>query len=76
MKNPRQAALLAASLSLALLGGCKESPQVLDKKAGEYQGKVDTRPWEGPAYKGDKATWESDLRARSGNQNELRRVPD
>ena len=76
MKNPRHAALLAASLSLVLLAGCKESPQVLDKKAGEYQGKVDTRPWEGPAYKGDKATWESDLRARSGNQNVLRRVPD
>lgn len=76
MTPPRQAALLAASLSLALLGGCKESPQVLDKKAGEYQGKVDTRPWEGPAYKGDKAAWESDLRARSGNQNELRRMPD
>jgi uncharacterized lipoprotein len=76
MKNPRHAALLAASLSLVLLAGCKESPQVLDKKAGEYQGKVDTRPWEGPAYKGDKAAWESDLRARSGNQNELRRVPD
>ncbi len=76
MNSLRHAALLAASLSLVLLGGCKESPQVLDKKAGEYQGKVDTRPWEGPAYKGDKATWESDLRARSGNQNELRRVPD
>lgn len=64
--------LLAAA---ALVAGCGEKPQMLTHEPGKYHGKADTRPWESAAYGGDKARWESDMRARIGNQNELRRMP-
>lgn len=61
--------------AVALLAACSEEPQVVRYEAGEYQGKSDTRPWESAAYNGDKARWESDMRARIGKQNELGRMP-
>lgn len=66
---------IAPLLAAALLAGCGEEPQVIHYVAGEYQGKADTRPWESATYNGDKARWESDMRARIGYQNELRRMP-
>lgn len=68
---------VAALLGLAALGlaGCGERTQVVQYKAGYYQGKADTRPWEGGEYAGDKARWESDMRARVSRQNEIGRMP-
>lgn len=68
----RMVPLLAVA---ALFAGCGEEPQVIKYEAGKYQGKSDTLPWDSAAYGGDKARWESDMRARIGNQNELRRMP-
>jgi uncharacterized lipoprotein len=72
----RTARITLLCLAAALAAGCGESPQVVRYKAGEYQGKTDARPWESAAYGGDKARWESDIRARSDGQTELKRVPE
>jgi len=79
--------LAVASMALAAFGlvsGCGEREQVVVYKQGKYQGKPDTKPWEGDAgaalyttskwNKGDKASWETALRARNLNQNEYTRA--
>jgi hypothetical protein len=56
---------------------------VLTYKQGKYQGKTDTRAYENEplAYgdakwtKGDRASWESQIRTRNQAQNEYRRAP-
>lgn len=70
-----RASIILCCAAAGLLAACGESPQVIEYKAGQYQGKADTPPWESAAYGGDKARWESDLRARVGKQNELQRMP-
>jgi len=62
---------LVATFALA---ACGEKTQVVEYKAGTYSGKPDTRPWESDTYKGDKATFESDMRARAHKQTELGRI--
>lgn len=71
-KIPCAVLLCVAAVALA---ACGESPQVIQYKAGKYQGKPDTRPWESATYGGDKTRWESDIRARSDKQTELKRIP-
>ena len=73
---------------LALLGasiaGCGEREQVVSYKDGKYQGKPDGRPWDsqprsdGSAgwVKGDHASWENEVKARTGGQGENRRIGD
>jgi hypothetical protein len=56
------------------LSACGERPQIVEYKQGKYQGKADTRPWDGPAFKGDKLAWENALRNRNQSQNEYKRV--
>lgn len=68
--------LILLCLAAGLLTACGESNQVVQYKAGEYRGKTDTRPWESAAYNGDKARWESDIRARTEGQTELKRIPE
>ena len=73
------AALAAAALGLA---GCAEKPQDAPIKSGKYQGKPDTRPWEGDALaygtgdfkRGDKTSWETALKTRAQGQNEYSRT--
>jgi hypothetical protein len=72
-KTPR---LVLLCLATAMLAACGESPQVVRYHAGKYQGKADARPWESATYNGDKARWESDIRARSDGQTELKRIPE
>ena len=74
------AALIGAA-ALALTG-CGETDQVVMYEQGKYQGKPDTQPWNNAplAYgddkwtKGDKASWEKHINARSLGQNEYRRI--
>jgi hypothetical protein len=68
--------LTAACAAIHLLGlaACGESQQVTVYKQGKYQGKPDTRPWDSPAYGGDRAKWETGLQARTQNQNEYTRT--
>lgn len=56
------------------LAGCGEREQVVVYKQGKYQGKPDTKPYDNPAFGGDKAKWEGAIRARGQQQNEYRRV--
>ena len=78
-------AALAAALALALASGlsaCGESEQVVVYKQGKYQGKPDGKPWENDplAYgdtkwtKGDRASWENQIKARADAQNESKRI--
>ncbi len=66
----------------ALAAGCGEKSQDAPLKSGKYQGKPDTRPWEGDKLafdsgnfkRGDKAAWESALKDRAQAQNESVRI--
>lgn len=57
--------LVAALTAVAALAGCSERTQELQAK------KPDQAPYAG----GDKAAWESQIRARNQHQNEYVRAP-
>jgi len=72
--------LLAAGLAL---GGCMEVEQVsMAPKQGKYQGKPDTQPWANAPVahesakwtKGDRASWETQIKNRQLSQHEHRRI--
>ncbi|HEY5763450.1 MAG TPA: hypothetical protein VIS73_09625 [Rhodocyclaceae bacterium] len=71
-KNILTAALMG--VALAGLSACSEYSQVVEYKPGNYQGKSDTRPWEGGKFAGDKKAWETALTNRAQAQNEYKRV--
>ena len=72
---------LAAVVALGL-AGCGEQPQVVVYKQGKYQGKPDALPWnsEPLAYesakwtKGDKVSWETQIKNRQLGQHEHKRI--
>jgi len=68
--------LASMLLGLATVGlsACSEYSQVVEYKPGNYQGKSDTRPWEGGKFAGDKQAWENALTNRAQAQNEYKRV--
>ncbi len=66
------AVALGAVVALGLTA-CSEQPQVIVYEQGEYQGKADARPWDGPAFKGDKTAWEAAIKNRARGQNEYSR---
>ena len=77
--------LLMAMLGLVFgLAACGEQDQVVVYKQGKYQGKPDTRPWDNEplAYggakwtKGDRASWETQIKTRNDSQNENKRIGD
>ena len=72
-------------LLLALgLAGCGETEQVVVYKQGKYQGKPDGRSWDneplaqefrgGSWKKGDRASWEEQIKRRQLTQHEDRRI--
>ena len=65
---------IVAGAALLVTAGCGESPSVTVYKQGQYQGKPDTRPWDGAAFNGDRAAWEKAIKARNEGQNEYSRV--
>ena len=65
--------LIALSATL-LLVACGEYSQVANYKPGNYQGKSDTRPWEGGQFAGNKQAWEAALANRAQSQNEYKRA--
>lgn len=68
------AALIVTVAALAAVtAGCGEKQAVTVYKQGQYQGKPDSRPWEGTQFKGDKTAWEAAIRARNNGQNEYSR---
>ena len=69
----KKTAFLALTLAFAL-AACGEYSQVASYKPGNYQGKSDTRPWEGGQFAGNKQAWELALANRAQNQNEYKRA--
>ena len=78
-------AVLAFGVLVALgLAGCGESEQVVVYKQGKYQGKPDSRAWEnaplaaeqrgGNWNKGDRASWEAQIKNRQLAQHEHKRI--
>ena len=75
-----------ALLILALFGlaGCGERDQVVVYQQGKYQGKPDTRPWDSEPLaaeyrgskwsKGDRASWEEQIKNRQLSQHEHKRI--
>ena len=71
-------------ISSLLLGvaACGEREQVVVYKQGKYQGKPDNQPWnnEPLAYgsgkwsKGDRTSWETQIKARQLGQHEDKRI--
>jgi hypothetical protein len=63
------------------LSACGEREQVAESKRG-YQGKRDTQPWEndplaygsGKWSKGDRTSWETQIKTRQQGQNEDKRI--
>ena len=57
-----------------LLAACGEYSQVANYTPGNYQGKSDTRPWEGGQFAGNKDAWSAALTSRAQNQNEYKKA--
>ncbi|MGA7985963.1 MAG: hypothetical protein WCA01_12355 [Burkholderiales bacterium] len=78
----RTVVAIAAALGLVALAGCGEKPQADAYKQGKYQGKADTVPWDNAplAYgsakwdKGNKTSWEDEIKNRNLSQNEYVRI--
>jgi len=76
----------AAAITLLAvgLGACGEKSQVVVYKQGKYQGKPDGRPWEndspaaellgGKWTKGDRGSWEEQIKHRQLAQHEDTRI--
>lgn len=65
--------VVAAAATLFIAAGCGEKSTVTVYKQGQYQGKLDARPWDGEPFKGDKVAWEKALKARNLGQDEYTR---
>lgn len=64
------ALMLAA---LALMGtSCSDKPMVY--KQGQYQGKVDSKPWDNDQFKGNQVEWEKAVKTRNQGQDESTRA--
>ncbi len=80
----RRVALGAAVIAALFVGGCGESEQVVVYKQGKYQGKPDARSWDnaplaaeqrgGKWSKGDRASWEEQIKNRQLAQHEHKRI--
>jgi hypothetical protein len=74
-----------AACAIALgVTACGEKEQIVVYKQGKYQGKPDTRPWDnesaapelrgGKWTKGNRASWEEQIKARQLTQHEDKRI--
>ena len=81
----RRVLFLLSAVALALgLSGCGERDQVVVYKQGKYQGKPDTQPWNneppiaelrgGKWTKGDRNSWEDQIKQRQLAQHEHKRI--
>ena len=77
----RRLVVCAAGLALAVgLAACGESEQVVRYQQGKYQGKPDGKPWDNESLgeakwtKGDKLSWETQIKQRNQGQNEYKRI--
>ena len=73
-KLMRLMGLVSGAMAAVMLAGCGERPQVMEYKQGKYQGKPDEAPYVAAPFNGNKDMWERDIRNRTQNQNEYRRI--
>ena len=73
-KLMRLMGLVSGAMAAVMLAGCGERPQVMENKQGKYQGKPDEAPYMAAPFNGNKDLWERDIRNRTQNQNEYRRI--
>ena len=73
-KLMRLMGLVSGAMAAVMLAGCGERPQVMEYKQGKYQGKPDEAPYVAAPFNGNKEMWERDIRNRTQNQNEYRRI--
>ena len=66
--------IACGAMAALMLAGCGERPQVIEYKQGKYQGKPDEPPYAAAPFNGDQAKWESEIRSRTQNQNEYKRM--
>jgi len=74
--------LLFLMIAAGALSACGEREQVIPAQSEKrYQGKVDTKPWDndplgysGKWTKGDRTSWETQIKARQQGQNEDKRI--
>ena len=76
--------MIRVLLLVALFGlaACAEREQVAEFKKGKYQGKPDTPAWDnaplaygsGKWSKGDRTSWETQIKARQLGQHEDKRI--
>jgi len=64
--------ICASGLVGLLATGCTDRPVIY--KQGEYQGKVDSQPFDNAMFKGNRGEWEKALKARSQGQDEYSRA--
>ena len=78
-------ALLVAVAAALGAAGCMEVEQTsIGQKQGKYQGKPDGKAWDNDPLaigggnakwtKGDKVSWETQIKARNDSQNEYKRL--
>lgn len=82
----RSALLVVAAVSLGLAGCMEVEQNTTAQKQGKYQGKPDSRSWDNDPLavgggnakwtKGDKVSWETQIKARNNGQNEYKRIGD
>ena len=73
-KLMRLMGVVSGAMAALMLAGCGERPQVMEYKQGKYQGKPDEAPYVAAPFNGNKELWERDIRNRTQNQNEYRRI--
>ena len=73
-KLMRLMGVVSGAMAALMLAGCGERPQVMEYKQGKYQGKPDEAPYVAAPFNGNKDMWERDIRNRTQNQNEYRRI--
>jgi hypothetical protein len=75
--------IILAVLGAFLLAACADRDPVVERQSEKrYQGKLDTKPWDNAPLdygdakwsKGDRASWETQLKARQLTQHEDRRI--
>jgi hypothetical protein len=82
-----RSALLAVAVASLCLAGCMEVEQNSGaQKQGRYQGKPDSKAWDNDPLaagggnakwtKGDKLSWETQIKTRNNGQNEYKRIGD
>ena len=82
----RSALLVVAAVSLGLAGCMEVEQNTTAQKQGKYQGKPDSRAWDNDPLavgsgnakwtKGNKVSWETQIKTRNNGQNEYKRIGD